>query len=149
MSLLLRKATELGVTHIVPMFTERVVVRNLEKIERWQRIMNEASKQCFRNKIPKISTVLKFEEVVNRYKNYDKKIILSPSAPTYIKDFFNKIDKPRELVVLVGPEGGFSSHEIEIAKHLDFISINLGNRILRAETVPLVFLSHVGYVWGN
>ena len=148
MSILLKKATELGVSKIVPIISERTVVRKIN-VDRWKNIVKEASKQSLRLHIPYIEDLKKFEEVIQFLKEYPVKIILSPHSDLHIREFLENTIFPYEIVFLSGPEGGFTKKEINLAKKYGFTDINLGKRILRAETAPLVFLSILEYKWGN
>lgn len=148
-SFLLKKATELGISRIIPIFSEKSVVKKVN-MERWNEIVKEASKQSMRIFVPKIEEPLNFTDIVEMAKEkYDLKIILSPSSNTHIRSFLDPLSMPESLIFLTGPEGGFSHKEVDYAKTYGFIDINLGPRILRAETVPLVFLSILEYKWGR
>ncbi len=147
-SFLLQKVTELGITEIVPIISERTVVRNVN-IQRWQKIVEEASKQSFRISIPKIKKEATFKEFIEDARYYTTKVILSPSGNVHIREFMESLSSPKDLVFLVGPEGGFTKGELDYAKSLGFLEVSLGKRILRAETSPLVFLSILEYKWGR
>ncbi len=148
MSILLKKAIELGITKIIPIISERTIVKKVN-IDRWKNIVKEASKQSLRLHIPEVENPRKFEDAVEFLKEHPVKIILSPYSDFHIKDFLNSITLPSGVVFFSGPEGGFTKREIDIAKKHGFIDVSLGKRILRAETVPLVFLSILEYRWGN
>ncbi|RIV16900.1 16S rRNA (uracil(1498)-N(3))-methyltransferase [Mycoplasmopsis gallopavonis] len=141
---LLQKATELGVTKIIPMITnytngELIKFNKFEKKrERFEQILKNAAEQSFRNKIPTLDKLTKFEDVANL--NYDFKIIAHEknSIQDALSDKINQ-----NVLFLVGPEGGFSDQEIEKALNSGFISVSLGSRILRAETAGLFLLSQI------
>ncbi len=148
MSFLLQKVTELGVTDIVPIISERTVVKDIN-VQRWQKIVEAASKQSFRISIPRIWEKRGFEIFVKNIGDDYKKIILSPYGRIHIRDFVESLSHPQDLVFLVGPEGGFTEKELTYAKSFGFLEVSLGRRILRAETSPLVFLSILEYKWGR
>ncbi len=148
LSFLLQKVTELGITEIAPIISERTVVRDVN-IQRWKKIVEEASKQSFRIFIPKIRKEATFEKFIENAKDYTTKVILSPSSDMHIREFMELLSPPKDLVFLVGPEGGFTEEELDYAKSFGFHEVSLGKRILRAETSPLVFLSILEYKWGR
>ncbi len=138
--LVLQKATELGVSKIVPFESSRCVVHaKKEKADkqkaRWQSILQEASEQCKRNKIPEITEIISFKKLKNHmsegnfacYENaYGKSSFLSECAK----------DK-KSITLVIGCEGGFSTSEVEEMEHIGFEAITLGSRILRAETASM------------
>ena len=146
---LLQKTTELGVNRIIPIETKRSVVkienkkRSL-KIERWKKILKEASEQSFRNEIPKINDISNLKELVNM--NYDLKLLCSLNKNTKnIKKVLPKFDNCVKILLVVGPEGGFDLNEEEYLLSNGFVSISLGDTVLRAETAPVVALSMMNY----
>ena len=146
---LLQKTTELGVNRIIPIETKRSVVkienkkRSL-KIERWKKILKEASEQSFRNEIPKINDISNLKDLVNM--NYDLKLLCSLNKNTKnIKKVLPKFDNCVKILLVVGPEGGFDLNEEEYLLSNGFVSISLGDTVLRAETAPVVALSMMNY----
>ena len=152
MDLVLQKATELGVSEIVLLQTERSVVKfkadeKQVKLERFNKILKEAAEQSKRTKIP---ALFRYGDIL-ALKNIeaDVKMIAyeGASGPT---TSFNKIIegvKPRQrIAILVGPEGGFSEKEVEIAERLGYKKVSLGRRILRAETASFYALSVIANI---
>ncbi len=156
MKLIIQKSTELGVWSIIPVTSERTIVKS-EKKERWQTIAKEAAQQCRLTYIPNVTEVKSFKEILSEAKNYslalipwenEQKISLkslispSPDSPSHIPRY-------HDILILIGPEGGFSINEIELAKNAGFIPVSLGPRILRTETAGLAMLAMINYEFGQ
>ncbi|MFV0393785.1 MAG: RsmE family RNA methyltransferase [Coprobacillaceae bacterium] len=152
--LVIQKATELGVHTIVPLLTNRCVVKTTpEKFKkkkiRYQKIVKEASEQSYRNHIPNIEDVISIKEIENYKSKYnlvayeeDAKVGEHKKLPTILKQL-----QPKDsITIIVGCEGGFEEKEIETMKTLGIHSCSLGKRILRSETAPLYMLSVIGYI---
>ena len=147
MDLVLQKATELGVSEIVLLETERTVVKFKKddrelKIERFNKILKEAAEQSRRSVIPHLFRIITFDQLRDIDANV-KMIAYEEEAGA--TNSFNKIVdsiKPgQKVAVLIGPEGGFAEHEVEIAMHNGYKKVSLGKRILRAETASFYALS--------
>ena len=147
MDLVLQKATELGVSEIVLLETERTVVKFKKddrelKIERFNKILKEAAEQSRRSIIPHLFRIITFDQLRDIDANV-KMIAYEEEAGA--TNSFNKIVdsiKPgQKVAVLIGPEGGFAEHEVEIAMHNGYKKVSLGKRILRAETASFYALS--------
>ena len=147
MDMVLQKATELGVSEIVLLETERTVVKFKKddkdiKLERFNKILKEAAEQSRRSVIPHLYRIISFDQL--RDVDADIKMIAyeEEAGPT---NSFNKIVesiKPgKKVALLIGPEGGFAEHEVEIALHHCYKKVSLGKRILRAETASFYALS--------
>lgn len=148
---IVEKLTQLGVTRIIPLLTERVVVKlDREKeglrLGRWRKIAQSAAEQSQRNDIPEITEIKDFKELVSLSSSFDLKLI-----PTLfgirkgIKDVFSPLGKESKdnftILVLIGPEGDFTDDEINIAKCAGFIPITLGDLVLRVETAAIAVAS--------
>lgn len=148
MDLILQKATELGVSKIIPVITERSIVklddkREQKKIERWNKICKEASEQSKRTDIPIVTEVLTLNDLENLE---GKKIVCSTlEKENNIRIYLKKNKMCDKINVVVGPEGGLSKKEEELLNKMGFESISLGLRIMRVETVPLFILSILNY----
>lgn len=147
MDLILQKATELGVTEIIPVIMKRSMVKVKEKeekkLERWKKIMKEASEQAIRNTIPQLHTVTTFSEIV---KLDGTKIICSTQEKeNTIKNFLQTSTNYDKLIIVIGPEGGLDSEEETFLKAHNCIPVTLGPRIMRVETVPIYVLSILNY----
>lgn len=153
MDYLIQKTTETGVDGLIPLETKRSVVRidkkkMSSKKERWSKILKEASEQSFRSKVPVISDVLTLKEIVNM--EYDLKLLCSLNKNTKnIKKVLQKNNKCVKILLVVGPEGGFDEDEEKFLIQNGFISISLGDLVLRAETAPVVALSMIDYEFGR
>jgi 16S rRNA (uracil1498-N3)-methyltransferase len=129
--LVLQKATELGVRSIVPLVTERVELRPERysgKADRWQKIVFEAVKQSGRSRVPEIEAPTGYEEVLKRD---GTKILFDAGAIPATQQPSNP------ATVMIGPEGGWSEHEIALARAHDVTFDRLGPRRLRAETAAI------------
>lgn len=148
--LVLQKATELGVNQIVLVISSRCIAKindenKKKKLARFNKIIKEATEQCKRNNLPALKDVIKFNEISN-YQS-DLNLIAyenSKMSNQELKDLLRNF-KGNTVTILIGAEGGFSKEEVEYALKNNFISISLGNRILRSETSVFNLLSILGY----
>ncbi|MFQ6131283.1 MAG: 16S rRNA (uracil(1498)-N(3))-methyltransferase [Armatimonadota bacterium] len=155
MALVIQKCTELGVARIAPMVTERVVVR-LEQAkadkrrERWQRIAFEAARQCGRTVVPEVTSVAPFPEALRIAAEDDMALILSEHGPARALDEVIKSGlRVDSLSLAVGPEGGFSQRELELALEAGLLAVSLGPRILRTETAAIAATAVCLYALGE
>jgi len=136
---LVEKTTELGVCQIIPMMTERVVAKSA-KVERWQHIALAAMKQSCRSVLPKIFPLSKFDDVLSCSKEFELKLI--PHEQTESTQFISSVieqdERAKSILLLIGPEGGFTDDEVKKAILHGFIPVSLGKRRLRAETAGIV-----------
>lgn len=148
MDYILQKSTELGVTKIIPVTTERTLVKLdekgfLKKLERWNKICKEASEQSKRLDIPLIQNMVK----LNDLKSMDGvSIVCSTITSNSIKTSFQNKPLCDKINIVIGPEGGLSKKEEEFLNNIGFESVSLGKRILRVETAPLMVLSILNYI---
>lgn len=152
MELIIQKSTELGVSRIAPILTERVVPRsfNVNKLERWRRVAVEACKQSGRVKVPDILEPVEFKEfVANADPSYLRLIPWEGEKGTSLKNALPDILDPAKVMLIIGPEGGLSGSEIWLARECGFIPVSLGRRILRTETVSLALISVIQYLYGD
>ena len=153
-SFIIEKATELGVVGIYPICTDNCALNKSvieKKIQKWQKIMYESSKQCERAQIPQMYPIAKLEELILS-KNFDKVIVFCERiASKTIRDSFreNPLKKGDRLLVVIGPEGGFSQKEFDMFKSSDVEMLTLGDLILRAETAVTVGLGNIIYEYSN
>ncbi|MFQ5903367.1 MAG: 16S rRNA (uracil(1498)-N(3))-methyltransferase [Candidatus Binatia bacterium] len=155
MDLVVEKATELGVRTIVPFLSSHTVPRlDSKKIEgrhaRWKKIALSAAKQSGRTRIPEILDLSDFGGLVHRPWPCELKLLF------WEKESLQGLDQIRgekvhlgSLLLVIGPEGGFSQDEASEAMRHGFQSIRLGRRILRTETAALAALSIVQFLWGD
>jgi 16S rRNA (uracil1498-N3)-methyltransferase len=141
---LVEKTTELGVRSILPISCERTISHN-EKHERLGKIALSAMKQCGRSWLPRIQAVQNFKTLIDNSSHYQLKFILhekTDSSRTVTSELVLHGDL-HSLLIVVGPEGGFTAEEIAYAAHAGFKSISLGTRRLRTETAAVVAISLV------
>lgn len=141
----MEKATELGVRGVYPVFTDNCALR-VNKQEKWQKVMFEASKQCERAKIPTCFAPTTFEEILQ--KDFDKIIVLAErSTEKSLKQYLseNPIKKGERILAIIGPEGGFSQKEFDYFRSKNLPLISLGDLILKAETAVIVTLGDIVY----
>jgi 16S rRNA (uracil1498-N3)-methyltransferase len=149
MDWVLQKATELGVTKITPLITERTEVklggeRADKKMEHWQHILISACEQCQRNLLPELSAPKLFSEWVNECDAELKFVLHHRDNQGLPQDKHAK-----SVALLIGPEGGLNDVEIAQAVAQQFSPLTLGPRVLRTETAPVAAISLVQYLWGD
>ncbi|MGQ9512136.1 16S rRNA (uracil(1498)-N(3))-methyltransferase [Thermodesulfitimonas sp.] len=155
MDLVIQKATELGVARIIPVLTERVVVqldedRAAKKQERWQKVAREAARQCGRGAVPVVGTVCAFEEALAFTAPGDSLRLMPWEGEEELPlRAALKGKNPAAVTLFIGPEGGFSSAEVEAARACGFCTVSLGRRILRTETAGMVVVALVLYTLGE
>ncbi|MDO8749087.1 MAG: RsmE family RNA methyltransferase [Candidatus Omnitrophota bacterium] len=147
MDYIIEKTVDLGVDRIIPIKTERTIVKYSpekakEKLKRWQAIAVEASKQCGRIKLPEIEPISEFSKVVSQVKNYELAVIphLGPgnkSLKEVFCDFITQRTKPSSIIIFIGPEGDFSPREIKSAKENGCIGASLGDLVLKVDTAAI------------
>lgn len=153
-NLVIEKATELGVRGVYPVLTENCsVAKNIieKKIPKWQKIMYEASKQCERADIPNCYDLISFSELFEK-KSFDKIIAFCErDYKKTLREFVssNPIKAGENVLVIIGPEGGFSKREFEFFEKSDIIMLTLGDLILKAETAVIVGLGNIIYEFSN
>ena len=141
----MEKATELGVRAVYPVFTDNCALK-VNKQEKWQKVMNEASKQCERAKIPTCFEPTIFEELLK--KDFDIVIVFAErSTEKSLKQYLseNPTKKGDKILVIIGPEGGFSQKEFDYFRSKNLPLISLGDLILKAETAVIVALGDIIY----
>ena len=152
MELIIQKAVELGVHTIVPVSTDRTVVKldakkEANKRKRWMSISESAAKQSGRLRIPEVTPVVSYREALEMAKKMDVRLIPYELAEGMEKtrELMSSIQPGQSVAVFIGPEGGFESSEIEKAMEIGAWPITLGKRILRTETAGLVTLAMLVY----
>jgi 16S rRNA (uracil1498-N3)-methyltransferase len=145
----MQKATELGVTEITPLFTERTEVklkgdREQKKLQHWRRIIVGACEQSGRTKLPTLNPPQELSIWLSKT-SADKKLVLHHRNSNALESTAT----PESIALLVGPEGGLSEQEICDAEAQSFQSLRMGPRVLRTETAPLAALSLLQFVWGD
>ncbi len=150
MDYVLQKGTELGMNEFYAFKATNSVVKendkSSKKIIRWQKIVKEASEQSKRNVIPKVNDIVDIKGLCKI--SADVKLLLTVNETTKnIKKVLKELKKYDTLIIVVGPEGGFTPFEEETLIKNGFISISLGKRVLRSETAGMVAISMINYEW--
>ncbi|MEO9170862.1 MAG: 16S rRNA (uracil(1498)-N(3))-methyltransferase [Candidatus Baltobacteraceae bacterium] len=150
MDFVVEKLTELGVSAILPFESERSVARNMgvAKLERWRRLAKSAAQQSGRATIPAVSDPEAFERIVSRFPDYD--VVLFPWEVLHPHPLRATLPQlvagAKRILVVIGPEGGFSHAEADLAADAGAHLVSLGGRILRTETAALALLAVLGYL---
>lgn len=152
MDWIIQKSTELGVTEIQPLATERSVAklpadRANKRLEHWQQVAISACEQCGRNVLPGIYTPMDIMVWLEQTKSIpDAKYILLPGGTSSLHDQA----KPKgKAVLLIGAEGGFSEVESAVALKCGYIPIRLGTRVMRTETAAIAGIAAMQTLWGD
>lgn len=153
MELIIQKCVELGVHKIVPVYTNRTIVKlnskSNKKIDRWNKVSTAAAKQSNRGIIPIIGDIVDFKTAVEESKKYDLSFMpYERENNNTIKNILKGF-KEKNIAIFIGPEGGFSDEEAALAKKNNIETVTLGKRILRTETVGLVAISIIMYEKGE
>ena len=146
----LQKATELGVSSIQPLATERSVVklageRADKRLQHWQHVVIAACEQCGRNRVPAVAPVQKLFAYLADVDRGKRLLMLSPDASTPLK----RVAPAAAAVLLIGAEGGLAPAEYQAAQASGFEPVKLGPRILRTETAPVAALAVLQVLWGD
>lgn len=156
MDLIVQKATELGVTTIIPFTSERSIPKlsgekMMRRVSRWRKIAIEASRQCRRSSVPEVTDIIPFDAMLERGNTKGLRIIFwEDEFKRGLKDILRDKtwDGVTDYFLVVGPEGGFSWAEVERAHTRKFLSATLGTYILRTETAGLSIISIIQYEKG-
>lgn len=145
-----QKSSELGVHKITPLYTDFVNVklepaRVQNRLLHWNKVMISACEQSGRSIVPELTEPLKLADWLKNC-NEQQKIMLEPTVTTVL---LQPQQKPQSVAILIGPEGGFSPQEIDLAIQAGFQAIRLGPRILRTETAGPVAIAILQYLWGD
>ena len=152
---ILRKAIELGASRVVPVISERSLVRferkdEAKRISRWQKIALEASSQCGRAQVATVEAMAySVGDFCAASREDDLKLIFWEEEDHRALKDIRLASPPPSISCLTGPEGGFSASEVDLARDHGFQTVSLGRRILRADTAPVVVLSLLQYLWGD
>jgi 16S rRNA (uracil1498-N3)-methyltransferase len=151
----IQKATELGVDRLVPLITERSVVRVAsarveQRLARWRRIAQEAAAQCGRSTLPLLDAPRSVEELLPSLPSGARVLMPTLSAEAVpLKDTLTAWDGAGSVAVLIGPEGDFTPHEVLLAERAGARLVSLGRLTLRSETAAVATLSILQYVLYN
>jgi 16S rRNA (uracil1498-N3)-methyltransferase len=151
--LIIQKATELGVSAILPFQSERSISlkereAKQKKAHRWQHIAVKAAQQSRRAKVPHVGKCRPFQEVLEDCREEGLKILLWEKRGKRLKSVL-KQHPAQKIYVMVGPEGGFAAEEVTLAEEKGFIPIKVGQRILRTETAAITLVGILQYERGD
>jgi 16S rRNA (uracil1498-N3)-methyltransferase len=155
MEFIIQKCVEIGIREIQPVITKRVVVKVdgkdiTGKLERWQRIAEEAAKQSNRGIIPRILPPISFQEALEKLTSMDMSVVpYEKENSRGLKKVLREENVVKNIGVLIGPEGGFDEQEIEDCLDSKIIPVTLGPRILRTETAGFVAATIILYELGD
>jgi 16S rRNA (uracil1498-N3)-methyltransferase len=153
----LQKCTEIGVAKFVPVLTQRSLIRHqsrtsADRLNRWCRIITEAAEQCGRGLIPKLEPPVEFETAMSRLDAFDRCLVpTTQKQGTTVREALRHGSSalPETIALFVGPEGGFSEQELQLAQDKGARAVSLGQRILRTETAAIVAASLILYELGD
>lgn len=149
---IVQKSVELGVYEITPVLTSRCISRPEQKqmnkkVQRWQKIADNAASQSRRGIIPQVNDMLMLKDASKLCENFDKSIVFYECGGEKLRDIIN--EDVKTLAMFVGSEGGFEEAEIEMLKANGVTPTTLGSRILRAQTAPIAGITAVMYQTKN
>ncbi|HLR66499.1 16S rRNA (uracil(1498)-N(3))-methyltransferase [Virgibacillus alimentarius] len=152
---ILQKGTELGAHSFIPFQAQRSIVKwdkkkTEKKLNRFDKIVKEASEQSHRNKIPIIQDIMAISDLVHESRNYDVKLFAYEEEAKVDHEhsfgtLVSNLKEGQRVLVCIGPEGGFSTNEVDLLKKNNFTAVRLGPRILRTETAALYVLASISY----
>lgn len=153
MDLVMQKSTELGIAAITPVITEYSVIK-LEKqraekrLQHWRGVCASACEQCGRNLLPVVNEPIRLRNWLgeNTVASEQRRVILKPGAANSLQSLPVDIES---VTVLIGPEGGFSDEEYELAAATDFFPVGLGPRVLRTETAAIAIAAGLQVLFGD
>lgn len=153
MEWIIQKTTELGVNHIVPVKTERAImkIKKMDKLDRWQKIAFAAAKQSKRNFIPEIHPPIEVKHLIEEYFN-QVDVLFVPfenSDKRGLKEVLKTYKEYKKIGIFVGPEGGFDQKDLEAVVSDKTQIISLGNRILRTETAAITTVGIMQFYLGD
>ena len=153
---IIEKATELGVDKIEPLISDRTIarpsgLREKSKLERWTRIAKEAAEQCARDTITEIGNIRELSDWLKEISPLAEDTLFlfcwEKEQTTTVREILcaYKNSGGEKIIVLIGPEGGFSDREVREIKSAGGVSVTLGNRVLKTDTAAIAVLSMINY----
>lgn len=154
LDLILQKCTELGAAELVTFEAARSVVklrgeRSASRLERCEKIVQEAARQSGRQLAPKVAIGGNLEQVLRAARHDVKLLLWEGERTTGLREAFEPYSAPESVGIVVGPEGGLTPEEVEQAIACGFTPVSLGRRILRTETAGFAMLSILQFHWGD
>lgn len=154
MELIIQKCVELGGVEIVPVITERVIVqikdqkKENKKLERWNKISESAAKQSKRGIIPPVRSIMTLKDAIDDSKKLEQVFIAYENENKSLKQQLEAIEA-KSIGIFIGPEGGFTEKEIDLAIENHIHSVSLGKRILRTETAGMALTTAIMYAYNE
>jgi len=150
MDITLQKATELGVFRIVPLASQRSVVklsseRAGKRVAHWHNVLVAACEQCGRNRVPKVDAIADLADFLGVPGGAGVRVLLAPDASRDLRS----LEPSNTVTLLAGPEGGLAPEERRQAEASGFVPIRFGPRVLRTETAPLAAIAAMQVLWGD
>lgn len=154
LDLILQKCTELGVSEVVTFDAERSIVklrgeRSASRLGRCEKIVQEAARQSGRRSAPKVVLGGSLEEVLREARHTVRLLLWEGEQTVGLRETLDAHESPESVAIVVGPEGGVSAEEVELARACGFTPVSLGRRILRTETAGLAMLAILQFHWGD
>lgn len=151
---LVQKCAELGVKRLVPLQSERSVVKlygkGETKVTKWRKVAIETPKQCGRNTVIEITDTFTFDKLLKTVGSYNLALVACPSPDVLsLKEVLKRHSEVQDILCLIGPEGGFSGIEIEKAKNVGCVPVRLGTQTLRVETAAIAILAMLMYEYSK
>lgn len=161
METVIQKCTEIGAVAFIPFLSERTIVqyderKESKRLERWRKISKEAAEQAHRNRIPAVHSSLSWKKLLQSFGEYEavyfcyekeEGLQLRSAVAPWVSSL--SAESTRSVLVVVGPEGGFSVEECRQAEAAGAVSVGLGRRILRCETAGMVAAACILYESGE
>jgi 16S rRNA (uracil1498-N3)-methyltransferase len=141
----LEKATEIGISEITPIICDHSERKTI-KPERYEKILQSAMKQSLKAYLPVLNEAVSYKDFINSEKNSEGLKCIAHCEETDKKSLKSVLKQNQKITILIGPEGDFSSEEIELAKQAGFIPVTLGESRLRTETAAVVACHSVAFV---
>ena len=152
LELVLQKATELGMSDFIPIISSRSIIKlgdkTEKKMQRWRRIVLESAKQCGRSVVPRIHIPVELNMFFQRQAE-DKKIFFCGRGGDYLRNILVNLKPPASVVLLIGPEGGWTDREEKDMVDHGFEAVSLGPSTLRSETAAIASLAMVSLFWNS
>lgn len=148
---IIQKACELGINAFIPFISEHtasIPVKDFQQKKqlRWQKIAKQAAEQSQSAHVPQVCPIIRFKELIPSIKNYALCLIpYENEKEQHLKDVLTSGPTPASILLIIGPEGGFSPQEVKTAQTAGAVPVSLGKQILRTETAPIMALSSINY----
>lgn len=151
MELIVQKCTELGISEIVLVQSERTIPRldnagEIKKVKRLRKIAEEAAEQCGRSKAPELRGVISYNEIVEMARDFPLAIVAwEDESALSLREAFHAHSEVDSVLIVIGPEGGLTKREVEMAKSAGAVSVSMGSRVLRTDTAAIAACAAVMY----